>query len=253
MNILGLILSTIGVGVVAIIIANFIWTKTRKKKKTWNARIWMVGEGIRKYKVDSSGDKMSNIKLSDLRPYAKDILVKEELDKGITSYHLMTLNKSCPAVTSDVEHSWGKGEKEVNVLFDGDSCTLLKNGYDRSTGEAIWQPLSYDRINSLKNDIEIRRSRIRKNKDILMALMPYITIVMALMVILGFGYFAFDTTTKVSKEITKQEEMRVQAIDKQTTEFKDMMITISNNLKEEQQLINEQKENINKYELPKIE
>jgi len=196
---------TIGVSIVGLGLGYWIYTATRPKKMTWNAKVYQLGEGVIPPQKDNKGNIISNIQLRDLRPYTLDILERVEKDKGITIYRLVKLNRTTPQVTGDCIEFWGRDIKpEVSVLLEQESCTLLKKGYDRS-GIKVFRPLAYDRVNMVKNEIAIRTERLNKEKDILQALAPYVVIAVSMVALIGIAFLVIKGLTEMSK--TQKEMM----------------------------------------------
>ena len=173
-NVVGLMVAVFIVVAMGGGIGYFLWIKSRPKKESWIAKVYQLGEGIRPPQLNDKGEIVSDLKLQDLRPYRTDTLEKVEKGTGITVYRLVTMNKVTPAVTSDVVEYWGEGKREVSILLHEDGCTLLKKGYDKVTGEAIFNPLSHSRINLIKGETAIRKDRLQKEKDIHKAIHLYI-------------------------------------------------------------------------------
>ena len=69
---------TIVISIVAIGGGYLIWMYTRPKKMAWDARVYQLGDGIIPPPRDEEGNFISDIKLRDLRPYAKDVLERIE-------------------------------------------------------------------------------------------------------------------------------------------------------------------------------
>lgn len=172
-NIIGIIVTTLIITGAGGGLFMLIWKLTRPPKLTWRAKVFQLGEGIKPPIKDKTGKIISDISLQDLRPYTTDVIEKIEREPGITIYRLIKLNKTVPAVTNDCVDYWGEKNKEVSVLIDGESCTLLKKGYDKDAG-IIFNPLSYERITMVKSEVAIRKDRLRKEKDILQAITPWI-------------------------------------------------------------------------------
>ena len=178
-----------------------IFIKTRPKKETWNARIYQLGEGVREPKRDKEGNILVDIKLQDLKPYGKDILEKIEKGKGITVYRLQKLNKTTPAVEGDVVEYWGEKHREVAVLLEKSGCTLLKKGYDKLTGEMIFNPLDYSRVNLIKSEMAIRKDRLAKEKDILQAITPWIVAGICMFGLVAIAYITIQGMITVSENV----------------------------------------------------
>jgi len=178
-----------------------VFIKTRPKKETWNAKIYQLGEGIREPKKDKNGNIIVNIKLQDLKPYAKDILERVEKGKGITVYRLQKLNKTTPAVEGDVVEYWGEKHKEVSVLMEKSGCTLMKKGYDKETGEMIFNPLPYSRVSLVKSELTIRKDRLAKEKDILQAITPWIVAGICMFGLVAITYITIQGMITVSENV----------------------------------------------------
>ena len=198
------------IGVVIFMIAGgglgyLIYLKTRPKKETWNASIYQLGEGVREPKKDKEGNVITGIpiQLQDLKPYGKDILERVEKGKGITIYRLQKLNKTTPAVEGDVVEYWGQGHREVSVLLEKSGCTLLKKGYDKKTGEMIFNPLSYSRVNLIKSELTIRKDRLAKEKDILQAITPWIVAGICMFGLVAIAYITMQGMITVSENVDK--------------------------------------------------
>jgi len=204
-NILGIIIVTVIVAVIGGGGFWLLWILTRPKKQTWKARVYQLGEGIKPPIKDKDGKIISDIKLSDLKPYTKDILQKTERAHGIVLYKLSKLNKTTPPVTNDAVEYWGEHEKEVAVLIDGETCTILKKGYDRTAG-IIFNPMPHDRINMITGETTLRKERLRKEKDILQAITPWIVTGIAMMGLVAMIYIAVDGFITISENIAEAQE-----------------------------------------------
>ena len=211
--ILTAILVTIAVTVVGGGVFYFLYLKTRPKKETWSAKVYQIGEGVREPKRNKKGEIITPFKIQDLRPYATDILEKIDKEPGITIYRLQKLNKTTPAVTGDVVDYWGEGKKEVMVLLHKGSCTLLKKGYAKETGEIIFDPLSHSRINIIKGEMAIRKDRLTKEKDILQAITPWIVAGICMLGLVALAYIMVEGFIQISEQIQQVEEGACAKID----------------------------------------
>jgi len=173
----------------------FFWISTRVKKMTWKARVYQLGEGVIPI---PKGSKLS-YKLSDLKPYATDVVEKVDKRSGATHYWLQKLKKAVPVVTADCVEVWGQNEKWVKILLEGDTTTLLKSGYDRSTGQEIFRPMPHDRINMIKTEIEERKERIENTKDILAQITPFVVVGIAMLGLVAIVYFQVQGAIKVAE------------------------------------------------------
>lgn len=184
----------------------WIWVASRPKKVTWDAWVYQVGDGliekIKKAKAISKklGKRLPDIKyvLSDLKPYTRDIIEKIDKKTGATHYWLQKLKKPTPVVTADCVEVWGQNKKYVRVLFQEDSCTLLKSGYDRITGTVLFRPMPHDRINMIKTELAERKERIENTKDVLAAITPWVVIGVAMLGLVTMTYFIAQTGVKLA-------------------------------------------------------
>lgn len=202
------LITTIGGG-----IGYFLYLKTRPKKETWIAEVYQLGEGVREPKLNKEGKPITQIKLNDLRPYALDTLEKIDKRPGITIYRLQKLNKTTPAVTGDVVDYWGEGKKKVSVLLQEGGCTLLKKGYDKSTGEIIFNPLQHSRINIIKEEMAIRKDRLHQEKDILQAITPWIVTGICMLALVALAYIMIEGFIAISENIQRVEEQACADVD----------------------------------------
>ena len=152
----------------------WIFIKTRPSKIAWRARIYTVGEGVRPPKLDADGNLVSNISLTDLRPYGKDVLQRVVKGHGIIIYKLLKLNAPTNEPTANCIDYWGPEDKEVNVLKVGDSYSVLNKGYDFKSGEVVFTPLSYETSSMLQNQVILRKDRLKQEKDVLAQITPWI-------------------------------------------------------------------------------
>lgn len=213
--------SLIGVVIVTLIVTliggggfALLWRLTRPPKMVWKADVYQLGEGIKPPIKSRDGKIISDIKLCDLRPYTTDIIEKIEKAPGITIYRLIKLNKTTPAVTNDCVDYWGEKNKKVAVLIDGESCTLLKKGYDKDAG-VVFNPMPYERTTMIKSEMAIRKDRLRKEKDILQAITPWIVTGMCMLGLCAITWMIIDGNITISENnlaaVTEQTEGTVKA------------------------------------------
>jgi len=187
------------------------WVFTRPKKQTWIAKVYQLGKGVREPIKDKKGNILSELKLQDLIPYAKDILHKVDKEYGTTFYELQKLKKTTPAPEDGTVEYWGKKKKEVSVLYQKDGCTLLKKGYDKITGEEVFDPLPHSRVNIIKGEMGLRKNRLHAKKDILEAISPWIVAGIVIMGLIGIAYIQSEAYIKVSENLkTVMEESNKQ-------------------------------------------
>lgn len=177
-----------------------IWMRTRPKKQSWRARIYTVGSAIQPPIRDKKGRIISDLKLKDLKPYGRDIAERIEKNTGIVIYRLRTLGKTLPTVTNDTVEVWGGNDlPEITVLLDGETCTLLRRGFDTNTKNIVFNPMPHDRINMLKSEMASRHDRLRKEKDILQAITPWIVTGILVMGLVGIAYFMGNSFVAMSE------------------------------------------------------
>ena len=175
-----------------------LWLKTRPKKQTWNAKVYQIGEGIRPAVLDKNKNVVSDLKLNDLKPYTEDVIERIDKDPGITLYRLQRLNKTVESVPSDCVDYWGENKKEVAVVIEGETCTILKKGYDKNAG-IVFQPMPHDRINMITSQIALRKDRLKKEKDILQAITPWIVTGICMLSLIVMIYITVDGWTNMSE------------------------------------------------------
>lgn len=183
--VVGFIVLAIGGG-----IGYWIWLATRSKKMTWRAYVYQMGDGEIKYE---------NKILNELKPYTEDIIEKIDKKDGATHYWLQKMKKAVPVVTADCVEVWGQNKKYVKVLLQEDTCTLLKSGYDHTIGAKLFRPMPHDRINMIKTELAERKERIQDKKDILSAIMPYVTIGITLVALVVAIYIIVQGAVEASK------------------------------------------------------
>ena len=198
-----LIIAAIGFVILALGLGGGYWfyIATRTKKMTWSAMVYQVGDGeiecLDKYVLDP------------LVPYTEDIIEKVDKKNGATHYWLQKMKKATPVVTADCVEKWNN-KKMVRVLLQGDTCTLLKSGYDSQIGTIIFRPMPHDRINMIKTEQAERKERIQDKKDILAAIAPFVTIgitmialIIGVYIIVQGALESADNNRMASEEIGK--------------------------------------------------
>lgn len=213
MGVLGIVIATALITIIGGGIGYFLYLKTRPKKETWIAEVYQLGEGLRESVLDKDGKPKTSLQLNDLRPYALDTLEKIDKEPGITIFRLQKLNKTTPAVTGDVVDYWGEGKKKVTVLLHKGGCTLLKKGYDKSSGEVVFNPLQHSRINIIKEEMSIRKDRLHKEKDILEAITPWIVAGICMLGLVALAYTMIEGFIEISENIQRVEETACADVD----------------------------------------
>jgi hypothetical protein len=200
-NILGLIVLTVVITGIGVALALLAYKLTRPKKQTWNARVYTLSTGIHPKIRDKDGNIISKVRLRDLKPYMSDVIEKRD-EKGITLYKLVKLNRVVPEVTSDAVDYWGKDAKEVSVLLDGETTTILKKGYDHSTGKLIFDPMPVDRINMIMGNMAVRKARLKQEKDVLQAITPWVIAGIGMMAIFAVAYITISGLIEINEDQT---------------------------------------------------
>lgn len=198
--IIGFVILAIGGGV-----GWWIYIASRPKKMTWEAWVYQVGDGIIDYR-QIKGKADIHYKLSDLKPFTKDIIEKIDKKSGATYYWLQKLKKPAPTVTADCVEVWTQNKKIVRVLLDGDTCTLLKVGYDRKIASILFRPMPHDRINMIKTELSERKDRIENTKDVLMAITPFVVIGISILGLVVIAYFQAQAAIKIGEMNVKMTE-----------------------------------------------
>jgi len=180
--------------------AYLLFLKTRPKKIVWKANIYQIGEGIHPPTKDKEGNVVCDIKLSDLRPYTTDTVEKIERGEGLTIYQLVKLKRPLPDITSDCVDYWGENNREVSILKQGETYTLLKKGYNVDAG-VLFQPMAHDRINMIVSQIATRKERLKKEKDILQAISPWVVTGICMLGLVALTYFVVDGFMDIAETI----------------------------------------------------
>lgn len=204
-EIIGWMIATVIITVVGGGGGYLLWLKTRPAKISWIARCYQVGDGTKLVKHQTK-DKTFSIKMSDLIPYIEDRLERIEVDHGITHYKLARLNMTTNAVTADMVEVWGRGKKEVNVLVEGDTATLMKRSYDKVTGQKVFTPMPRERIELIKSEIAIKKDRLTREKDILQAITPWVVAGICMIGLIGITYFMTNSSLKNQEIISKSQD-----------------------------------------------
>ena len=175
-----------------------IWIKTRPKKMTWKAYVYQLGDGIIPSKIVDG--KPTSIETKDLKPFMMDTLEKTEKDHGVEIYRLQKLNKTTPAVTSDCVDYWGQDRRYVNILLHEGNTTLLKKGYD-TRGRILFNPMPYERMNMIQNEISIKKDRLKPTKDILERISPWVIAGILIIGLVAIGYFTIQGFVEISDNL----------------------------------------------------
>jgi len=178
-----------------------LYLVTRPKKMTWPAKVYQPSQGIKPPIKDKRGNIVSDFQISDLRPFSTDVIERVNKGVGITVYRLVKLQKVVPAVTGDVIETFSDKDRYVNVLYDGDACTLLTSGYDRTSGSKIFRPLPHDAANMIKTEVALRTERLKAEKDVLAAITPWIIFGIAAVSMVALAYIMGSSFVDMTENI----------------------------------------------------
>jgi len=202
------ILIVVGISIAIIAIGGsigyFFFIFSRPKKETWNAIIYEASDAFR---------QDSGFKLHDLRPYAKDIIEKYEHSEGGTIYRLKKINKPLPGVDGNIVEYWGKDNKTIYVLKKNDTYTTLKRGYDDKEG-MVFEPMPHSKVNLIKSEIILRKSRLKKEKDILEAIAPWIIFGIAMISLVAIVYIITEGYVKISENLKESSIVVSESLDR---------------------------------------
>lgn len=179
-------------------LAAWFFLGSRTPKLHWKAQIYQLGDGFIDIKKRSKEGQV-HYKLSDLKPYTTDVILKIDKKDGATHYWLQKLKKPTPVVTADCVEVWGQKNKVVRVLLEQDSCTLLKSGYDRKLGTMIFRPMDHDRINMIKTELSERNDRIENTRDILTQITPFVVAGICMIALVIIAYFNAQAGIKIGE------------------------------------------------------
>lgn len=234
-NVIAIIIGTIVITLIGGGGAWIIWLKTRPKKETWSARVYQLGEGVRA-PVSKNG-VMTQIRLQDLRPYAMDVLEKIVSGPGkVDVYVLQKMRKTTPAVTSDVVDFWGEGKKEVSILIQESGCTLLKKGYEKDSGEMLFNPIPHDQISMIENQRAVKKERLHEKRDILQAMTPWIVAGVAIIGLIAVAYIMITGYVEISENMKEASISIKESVDS-TIEYQEKVEQIRTGVKPVQPVV----------------
>jgi len=206
--------------------AYWFYIKTRTKKISYKAKIWeLTGSKMVEYdnKIEQK-DIKSNL-LYNLKPFATDIITRNEEGKGHVIYQLVKFNKVVPEIKAEHIQYWGKEDKVVHVLKDGDNFTLLRLGLDNSYN-MTFQPMPYDLANMLTNQYYIKKERLKKEKDVFSAVTPWVVAIVVMVGMVGASYLFAEAWVKSSDSLSKSTEKLAEAELELTTNMVEMVKTL---------------------------
>ena len=199
----GMIITLVVIILVVVVLGGgvmiLLFMGSKKNKQVWRAKVYQLGDGVVKVSRKKKSGERVGYCLSELKPYTVDQVIKIDKKDGATHYWLTKLQKPTPVVTADCVEVFGQNEKEVKVLLEEDSCTLLKMGYDRKLGEMIFRPMDHDRINMIKTELSERNARIENTKDVLAAITPFVVAGIAMIGLVCIAYFVSQAGIKIAE------------------------------------------------------
>lgn len=186
-----IIVLVLGLGI--FFVFNEIILKKKAKRTFYFAEIYGLRDGVR---------KENNIELQDLVLLDTDKLRASEYPDGRTVYELLKTGKTVPAVevtSVDKLSINGKTVKRVKVLLVKDSCTLLAGSYNKSVGDMVFEPIKYDTMTSVANDIHVKTNRYKNKADIWSKITPIISIVLSIIAVVAIVVINGNTMAKVAQ------------------------------------------------------
>jgi len=205
-----------------------IYLRTRPKKEVWKAQIYQLGKGVRPPVKDKDNNIISDIEVLDLIPYAKDVVEKIEKDPGIVIYRLQKMNKVCPPITSNVVDYWGEKDARIDLLLHDGEVAILDKGYNKTTGEKTFTPISQTKLNLIKSEMAIRKDRLRPTKDILSAITPWIVTAICMLGLISVAYMIISGFVDISDNLKVASENWVKVsenfnvVSKQVTQIEEI-------------------------------
>ena len=187
--------------------AYLFYVLTRPKKQTWDVDVYQLLEGIRPPIRNNKGEVISDVPKQDMRPYTTDIIQRRETARGIVVYWLVKLGKPCPAITNDVVDIWPGGKKRVMALLYEDSITILRKGYDKDAGDALFDPVPYSRKMMIMAESQMRKERMENSKGLFEKIALYVTIGILCISLVAVAYFMGDSAIKVSDNNLEAAEL----------------------------------------------
>jgi len=166
--------------------AYFIFLKSRPKKITWDAKIFERSGSMENY-VTKDGKKMDAIPTESIRLIGTDIIEKVDMGKGLSPYRLQKYNAPIPEILAKHTQILPNGRKEVWVLKDGESFSLMTPGVDQES-RMVFRAADYDLSNMMLNQYHIKMSRLAHKKDTAKALMSLIGIIIVCAALVACAY-----------------------------------------------------------------
>lgn len=194
----------------------FLWIKTRPKSISWKADVYIEGGGKLEDITDSKGKKVGEqMQMKGIRPYTQDVIERIEKGHGKVIYRLVKLNKTTPEIDGDCVDYWGADNKRVAVLIKGETCTILRKGFNPaadSKGNLVFDPMPYEKVNMITNQMAIKRDNIFKEKDVLAAVLPYVAVVAAVIGLVAIGWVMGKSYVDMSENFKEAQAHNDEAL-----------------------------------------
>jgi hypothetical protein len=185
-------------------IGYLIWWATRPKKEWWTAHVYILSEGKRLLND-------SKLELKDLRAYSMDVLEKKVTAQGVF-FQLKKLKMPVSGFDPLAVTKWSKDLKEVDVLIQGTTASVLKRGFNASSKSAIVETLPHSRIEMMRAEIALRKDRLHNTKDILQAIAPFVIAMIMIFGLVGMTYIVVSGWTKMSQNYKDSTQILADAI-----------------------------------------
>lgn len=205
-----------------------LYMKMRPKTRHYTAMCYQISDGIKQKIKDKDGNIVLDIKLNDLIPYTKDILVKKETDTQ-TTYHLQKQDISTNAVTADMVENWGT-EKIVHVAIINDQATVLKKGIHKKSTTVVFNPMPRERVDLIISEMVKKKERRRQEKNVWQQITTWIVAGILMIGTVAGIFLTVDGQVKINEKTTEATKY---AADKQIEASKNYLQatqTINNNM-----------------------
>lgn len=193
-------------------IGYLIYLQFRRKKQKWKAVVYKLSDAVFSFQRDKAGKIIDDIELNKLSPFAVDTLIKDDnklylhsLGKTVSEVGADSINDLRSVIPEEKKGLFGifksgnKFGRYVEILYQEDTCTILRTGYDKRTGAKVFRPMPYDRSNALTNDYALKKRRYEETKDGWIQALPWITAVIALIAIVVVAVLMTNSFTKMSE------------------------------------------------------
>lgn len=232
MNIILLVVVIVGVLVIGGGLGLLFYYKTKPKQETWTAYVFGVSEGVKEVNKDTEGNIINKFKLQDLIPYKKDVLVKINKAHAVIVYKLSSLGHTTQQPSPDAVDVWGNGERIVNVLLVGNNATILKKGYDTTSGEIIFRPMPRETLEMVISEAEIKTNELEQEKNIIQQILPWVGVGIMAMALVAVSYFSAQGIIEASRHNEEGAKYLADTMAKSTDRFREDLKGIRSSLPE---------------------